>query len=769
MKKIELRPIQKEVVDSDEPHLVVVAGAGAGKTSVLVQRYLRFVRNGIPPASILSITFTRKAAAEMKKRIVDTLRDEGLFEAAREAETGPIQTVHSFCERLLRENAILAGLDPEFEILGEAEKAEMREAAIQRAMGDPPEDLCVRELLHELAGEPSSVRSVGRQTVHARLEEALIRFIEEARGAGMSRGTLLDLYGSPESTLLQWRRTLRGCLEQAIGDIAPDDPFEKASMSAAFKVAGKARPPWTRANIENDILFRAASLTSGLVLLGCEAWRLLDADMIARQELDFTALETRSVRMLESSPEIQIRIAHNYKVVMIDEAQDLNALQYRLLNRLAIGQRLFVGDPNQSIYGWRQADYRLFRELSDIGPRRDLNENHRSDEGILNFVEFLFGRLWGGDKAYRPMVKPDAPERSFLDSERPVCAQVEVWRQPREWIPGVAKKLTELRQQVGPKPSIAVLVRRGAYANALLTQLGRLQTPARIVGGTDRFYTKLEVRDVANCLRALAEPYNDFALLATLRSPIVGVSLDAIALLGSQKPVIETIRSFVSPVVADQSKISRFLDWFEPLAMTADRVPACEILAEIFAVSGYWEALAAREDGLQMLANVRKLLKLAAESPEQDALTFAERIREIQRMNHKESDAPAESVQDGEITILTVHKAKGLEWDIVVVPDLLKDSPRQEDVEIEPALNLVTTRFTAEPESVPHALAKTLRSDRVEAESKRMLYVALTRARERLILCADSKAKSGTLAKLIAETIGLDRNPPPGLKIESAE
>ena len=150
-KKIELRPIQKEVVEAREPHLVVIAGAGAGKTSVLVQRYLRFVREGIPPSNILSITFTRKAAAEMKKRIVDTLREEGLFEAAREAETGPIQTVHSFCERLLRENAIAAGLDPEFEILAEAAKAEAREEAIQGAMGDPPDESSVRNLLHELA------------------------------------------------------------------------------------------------------------------------------------------------------------------------------------------------------------------------------------------------------------------------------------------------------------------------------------------------------------------------------------------------------------------------------------------------------------------------------------------------------------------------------------------------------------------------------------------------------------------------------------------
>ncbi|MFW1447776.1 UvrD-helicase domain-containing protein, partial [Vibrio parahaemolyticus] len=87
-------------------------------------------------------------------------------------------------------------------------------------------------------------------------------------------------------------------------------------------------------------------------------------------------------------------------------AQDLNTQQYRLLNGLPVPQRLFVGDPYQSIYGWRQADYRLFRGLADKGPRCDLNENHRSAKGILDFVQLLFGRIWGNDKAFIPMVKP---------------------------------------------------------------------------------------------------------------------------------------------------------------------------------------------------------------------------------------------------------------------------------------------------------------------------------------------------------------------------
>lgn len=767
---IDLRPIQREVVDSDEPHLVVVAGAGAGKTSVLVQRYLRFIRMGVSPSSILSITFTRKAAAEMKSRIVATLRAEGLFEAARAAETGPIQTVHSFCDRLLRENAIAAGLDPEFEILGEAAKAELRERAIQAAMGDPPEDESVRSLLHELAGTPSNNPYSGRQSIHGRLEEALLRFIEEARGSGMNRGDLLELYQSADTTLAHWQSTLHNYLRDELHIQPPVDAFDRLELQRALKEAGKSRVTWAKSVLDKEALERSASLTSGLVLLGCEAWRILENAMTARQALDFSALETYAVRLVENSAELQRRIANEFKVMMVDEAQDLNTQQYRLLNGLPVPQRLFVGDPYQSIYGWRQADYRLFRGLADKGPRCDLNENHRSAKGILDFVQLLFGRIWGNDKAFIPMVKPGAPvpPPDFLDQEPPACDDVEIWRNPQESITYVANRIAEMKRDIGNEPSVAVLVRSGTYANRLLPELERRGLPARIVGGTDRYYTRLEVRDVANCLRALAEPHNDFALLATLRSPIVGLSLDAIALLGLVKPVISGLATFQSPVPEDQLKIQRFLDWFLPLSTKADRIPACELLGEVFAVSGYWEALGERTRALPMLANVRKLLKLAAEAPEQDALTFAERIRDIQRMNHKEGDAPAETVQKGEITILTVFKAKGLEWDYVIVPDLYKESNRAEDVEIDSALNLVTTSFEGQA-TMPHAFAKFLRTESRDAETLRVLYVALTRAKLRLIVAADTKAKAGSMAKVIAENVSLDRNPPKGIKIVQPE
>jgi len=178
--------------------------------------------------------------------------------------------------------------------------------------------------------------------------------------------------------------------------------------------------------------------------------------------------------------------------------------------------------------------------------------------------------------------------------------------------------------------------------------------------------------------------------------------------------------------------------------------------------------LAERPNGRQAIANVRKLLTLAVDAPDADARTFAERIREIQRMNHPEGDAPAESAKDGEISILTIHKAKGLEWDAVVVPDLFaKVDGQRSDVELDPHSGLASCSFSG-LDTLPHAFARALRLERETAEAQRLLYVALTRARSRLCVVADTRAPEGSMAKKLAVLADLDKNRPPGLTVVDA-
>lgn len=291
--------------------------------------------------------------------------------------------------------------------------------------------------------------------------------------------------------------------------------------------------------------------------------------------------------------------------------------------------------------------------------------------------------------------------------------------------------------------------------------------PARVAGGSERFYTRLEVRDLANALRALTDPYDDFSLLACLRSPMVGLSIDSVMLLGLEPGVVERLESFVPPVSADGERISEFLAWYTPLRAIADRLSAWEVLSELFAKSPLLSALARREQADQLLANVRKLLSLAVAEPELGPFEFAERIREIQDLRHKEGDAPADEENADVVTIMTIHKSKGLEFPVVVLPQTdkrLANAPG--DLLVEPRLGLIATKYGRFPSLIYKYLADRKRG-RDEAEELRVLYVALTRAQQRLCICLYPPKRDRTVSKIISEAVGSP--PPPGIRVRDSQ
>ncbi len=296
--------------------------------------------------------------------------------------------------------------------------------------------------------------------------------------------------------------------------------------------------------------------------------------------------------------------------------------------------------------------------------------------------------------------------------------------------------------------------------------LGEAEVPSRITGGSERFYTRLEVRDLANTMRALTDPYDDFALLGTLRSPMAGLSLDSIVLLGVQTPVVQHLEAFQAPAPEDQTRLAGFLEWCTPLSRYADRLSAWEVLSEVFARSGYLPALARRPKSDQMLANVRKLLMLAAQEPELGPREFAENIHEIQNLRHQEGDAPADDDDAELVKIMTIHKAKGLEWPVVVVPQNDKSiGARAREVMVDPRSGLVATKFGAGV-SMAHKLLKDVKKRREDEEEKRILYVALTRAKKRLCICMMPPGRGLSVSKLLADLIDVDRMP--GIRIRQA-
>ncbi|MBI1755806.1 MAG: UvrD-helicase domain-containing protein [Fimbriimonas ginsengisoli] len=722
---------QKAAVLDDSESLAVVAAAGAGKTRVLTRRYLRHVLwEGISPERLLSITFTRKAAAEMKQRIVGELREWGRDDYAQAAETGPIQTIDSFCEGLLRENALEAGLDPTFGVLEGAPADHVLESSIREAIGAAVDDPIASGLIDEIAGES------GYRTRHRRLEAAAGDLIGHWRRLGLSRGEMEELHQDPSHLLKTWHRAVHKDLPD---DIAKGVDPESESFFADLKAIWKrGRPAWLAAR-DPAIELKAAEHACGLGALACEAWRLFENRMREIQQFDFPALETMALGLIERSAHVRERVGAQFAAVLVDEAQDLNPRQHRLLDSLPVTRKLLVGDPQQSIFGWRQADARLFLERAQRGHLR-LSENWRSGAEILRFVDGLFGELWA--EGYQAMLPPEAERRP----RRP--SAIETWRLRARDSTVVAARIRELVDEGLAPGDISVLVRKASSGVRLLDDLQREGVPACLTGGTDRYYARLEVRDLANALRALADPTDDFALLASLRGPFARLSMDSLAMLAQRRPMGDALETFEPPIEDDRGRLDAFRRWFLPLRAQADRLPAWEVLARILAESGVLEAFATRPSGRRAIANARKLLLLATELPEEGAYAFARRIREIQELGHREGDAPSQEQSDL-VTIMTIHKAKGLEFEAVVVTDLGEAPGANKEVAVDPETGLFTASF-AKTRSTFEQVLRHRANEREDREELRLAYVAMTRAKTRLCLVMPDSSKDRAPAKRIS-------------------
>lgn len=769
-REIVLTDEQRAIVESSAQRLTVVAAAGSGKTEVIKQRYLHLVTvHGYSADQILAITFTRKAAAEMKKRIVAALVGAGRFEQAQIAETGPIQTLHSFCERVLRENALEAGIDPDFEIAEEQEANRLFDlafrSAVLEALEKSPEayDITVR-----LAGAREFRSAPGPDST---LRRRVYDVLSVIRSSEIDRKRFEEIHRDEKAWTRAWKEAMMAdcCLE--------GEPDQHDWPDAVVK-AYRARHAGYKTNLTKALLPEAEHVraTLGLAAIAAETWRRLDELMDERQVFDFACLERLAVDLVRNDPLVQRRIRERFKAVLVDEAQDLNPVQYRLLEALGIENEMLVGDLRQSIYGFRQAEPALFRARLDRGnpkwrggddlsqepgpvestARRERWENENDlpppepesseadgDEPDANgLTNKVLSRNFRTDPAILEFIRlvPDrsAPEfESDPGGKQEMIRGVEVWQAPggKDNVAAtVAAGIARLMDEKVEPGHIAVLVRKHDEVAKIESRLKARKIPVRTDGG-GTFYFHVEIRDFANALEGLVDPDADASLLAVLYSPFAGLSLDSIVLLAAgERPIWRRLRAFEPPVEEDREKLARFLEWFEELSRFADRSTAWELVAELFRRSPYLVEAARHPDARQTLANVRKLLSLAAGQPDLSPREFAERIRFMQKYRLREGNAPLLTESCSEVSILTIHKAKGLEFPIVVFASPgMELEGRAQELEIDRDTGLVALNLKA-PNTLPYAwlTAKSKRKDR--EESMRLLYVALTRCESRLIL-----------------------------------
>ncbi len=859
-------------------HLAVTAGPGSGKTRVLVSRYLNILeREGARVENIVAITFTNKAANEMRERLrreIDARIEEhrkSRFEAEwrdrkRRLEGAVITTIHGFCSRLLRENPVEAVVDPQFTTLDDYTASVLLDASAQAAVTDliDADDALGAQLVAaygratlvgHLVAVYNTMRGLGVSIDEAeRRTEAGMATASDLDGRIAAVADLVDrAYAIADTELKASSRTNAKARIDAFAEMWSEtrpeleveptvenaDAFlaalRRAQEGAPSKRIAMALRPWVDSLREliGDTRDRAPAGAVELAYFDACAGRFapvifktlrgLDAlysmEKRAAAALDYEDLQLRARDLLAANPAVARRVRTRYRFFLVDEFQDTNNLQREIIDLVALGEpraNLFiVGDRKQSIYGFRGAEVEVFsKAVADVerdgGEAIALATNFRSDGRLVAFFNAFFGRLMRAEPdddadeieslgfvAYEPgdahrtpaddgpavEVLLDVPVEDGEEDEDEVEDERAREREARR----LAARIAALVETAEPcvldrvpadepalRPAryadVAILLRAMSDVKTYERALRREGVPYYVVAGKG-FYDRPETSDVLNLLEFVDNRTDELALAAVLRSPLFGVSDDTLLALrverlgadGVHTPNGVESRTLYDAVLDHRS--SRYVtddqhaaleEAAETLSLLLDvrnRVPISELIREALRLTGYEIVAAAAEDGAQRLSNLDKLVAIARQF-ERGSLRllrdFIEYIRDFRRLEAREAEAYLRSDRDA-VAILTVHKAKGLEFPVVVVPDLQRElSPVRSDVLFDRNAGLAF--------KVPDGRGGLTRTGlytriaerkqlRERFESIRALYVAATRAQDLLLFSGATNRRPSTEGK----------------------
>ncbi len=773
-----LTPDQERAVVTDGRDLCVRAGAGSGKTRVLVERAVRLLTrpsDPLPVPRLLAITFTEKAAREMKERLARELSRRGERERRAEAEWAPVSTIHSFCARLLRENAVEAGVDPGFRVLDEFEAATLRREAARRTAeawaADPARDLSTLRLLppRDLAGEAldllDAVRSEGRSPADLPVPGTDGAAVADAVSAVVAGAEALRplLAGATAAAADRIERVLARlpALVQAAGDAGEAARrIEETGAAVDLKLRDPAAKDALRVLREDVVPAALARVREVRAAPALRALRdfLVDLDAAceaAKAEtgaLDFADLELRALRLLEGDAEVRESVRGRYRQVMVDEYQDVNPVQERIIRLVSRpGERFVVGDLKQSIYGFRHARPALLRALADeVGPegRIELRENFRSSPALVAFANRVFSDLFrDADLVEYAGMVPTRPETpggvETIVSEGDDAAEY----RERE-AAAVAARIRGLVDGGACRfRDVAVLFRSLGAVKVFERALEGRGVPYYVVKGHG-FFSAREIVDLSRFLAVVVNPRDEIAFAAALRSPFGGLSDDGLLVLAEARPPAGVLADLLdSPEgvrglsADDRAAWCAFAERLRLLRRLAGAAPPAEVVEEALRLTGYGTAVYGFPGGRRRAANFRKAVALAESLGGAGGLPrFIEALAEFRVREAKETEAPTGGEEEDVVRLLTIHAAKGLEFPVVFLPDLSRRPPSPSPaVLLGPAGLGAKVRFAAGEKPRPTAAyeaAQAERERREEEEARRLLYVAVTRARDRLILAA---------------------------------
>ncbi len=738
----------------------VSAGAGTGKTAVLVERVVRAVCDrGMDVDSILVITYTRRAAAELRTRIRTAFAERGRHDLARALDGAWISTIHGFCSRLLRSHPLEAGLDPRFRELDEAQAAVLRSEAFRDALavfcaGDDPQRLDLlatygsEGLRRMLTSVYETLRAAGRELDLAVAERPeLGERVEQLRAAAQA------LAGDPDATDAQ-RTTAGELLELLARDTRPD----RLMALSGFKARGDRAAAYCDAvaAVEQAALDAAAARDRALLQeLLTEFARTYGVAKVRESALDFEDLQLEARALLRSRPEIRDREQARFRSILVDEFQDTNRLQTEIVDLLRgpDTELFFVGDEFQSIYGFRHADVHVFRERREQAEKPfSLTHNYRSRPEVLAAVNQLFGSDFGGgfQELTAAVEYPDPvfghPVELLVTDKASYKDGGVHWR--RGEARAVARRVRELVDAGEATPGeIVLLFAAGTDADWYEDELRQIGLPTYRTTGKG-YFGQQQVVDLLGYLRLLQNRYDDEALVTVLASPFVGVSNDALALIrraAPRRPLFTGIEHALPESLAerDERLLRAFRQRYDRLVAMLSRLSLERLCEQVVSEHDYDLAVLAQWDGRRRYANMRKLARLARSYEElrgPDVEGFVGFVAEQEAVGARELEAVAEEEGSDAVRLLTIHAAKGLEFKVVIVADAGRDrvAPSSEEI-----LALPDGRFgfrVADPVTAKrrgafdYEAVKEERERAERAERLRLYYVAMTRAKERLIV-----------------------------------
>jgi ATP-dependent helicase/nuclease subunit A len=741
---VSLNAEQRAAVDA-RGLVFVSAGAGTGKTRVLVERFARAVCDeGVDVESILVITYTEKAAGELRTRIRAALVERGRPDLARALDGAWISTIHGFCHRLLRSHPFAAGVDPRFRVLDESQGRVLRGEAFEAALtsfcsGDDPARLRLLAvygadgLRRMLTGVYETLRSAGRELVLELGERRSLReCLEEFHEAARCLGEDVSLEDVPPERLL---------------DLS--DLRRRGERAASYEEARKS--------VEQAALDELAAGDRDLLQELLKAFAAAYQGAKDRESaLDFEDLQLRARDLLRDDTAIREREQLRFRAIMVDEFQDTNRLQCGLIDLIAGTEceRFFVGDEFQSIYGFRHADVQVFRERRAAAGAgmRPLTMNYRSRPEVLAVVNHLFGSDFGDE--FQPLAAsrefPDpvfGPPVELLVTDKSSYAETDVhWR--RGEARAIARRIRDLIEAGDATPGeIVLLFAAGTDAEWYEEELRALGIAT--YRGTGRgYFGQQQVVDLLSYLRLLRNRYDDEALVSVLASPFVGVSNDALVLLrraAPKRPLFVALERELPATLPDRDAqlLRAFRQRYDRLTAASSRLSLERLCERVLAEHDYDLAVLAQWDGRRRYANLRKLARLARSYEElrgPDVEGFVRFVRDQEAVGARELEAVAEEEGGDAVRLLTIHAAKGLEFKVVVVADAGRDRSPPASDEI---LALSDGRFgfrVADPVTSERRGAyayeevKEARKAEERAERLRLYYVAMTRAIDRLIV-----------------------------------